>query len=114
MPAPGAGPSLPERHWDRLSWLSVALAPLSLAFGAGVRVRRFAFRAGWLRVDRLPVPVVVVGNLVAGGTGKTPFVLWLVGALRARGFLPGIVSRGYRGANAVPQAVAPAGGAERF
>jgi tetraacyldisaccharide 4'-kinase len=112
--APGAGPSFPERHWYRLSWLSLALAPLSAAFGAGVRVRRFAFRAGWLRVDRLPVPVVVVGNLVAGGTGKTPLVLWLVSALRARGFLPGIVSRGYRGANEVPQEVAPTGGAERF
>jgi tetraacyldisaccharide 4'-kinase len=110
----GAGASFPERHWYRLSWLSLALAPLAAAFGAGVQVRRFAFRAGWLPVDRLPVPVVVVGNLVAGGTGKTPLVLWLVGALRARGFRPGIVSRGYRGANAVPREVAPAGGAERF
>ena len=112
--APGAGPSLPERHWYRLSWLALALAPLSLAFGAGVRVRRFAFRAGWLRVERLPVPVIVVGNLVAGGTGKTPLVLWLVGALRARGFLPGIVSRGYRGSNDVPQEALAAGDAERF
>jgi tetraacyldisaccharide 4'-kinase len=112
--APGARPSLPERHWYRLSWLSLALAPLSLAFGAGVLARRLAFRAGWLRADRLPVPVIVVGNLVAGGTGKTPLVLWLVSALRARGFFPGIVSRGYRGANAVPQEVVPAGGAERF
>ncbi len=111
---PGAGPSFPERHWYRRSWLSLALAPLAFAFGAGIRARRFAFRAGWLRVDRLPVPVVVVGNLVAGGTGKTPLVLWLVGALRARGFFPGVVSRGYRGANEVPRAVAPAGGAERF
>ena len=114
VPAPGAGPSLPERHWYRLSWLALALAPLSAAFGAGVRARRFAFRAGWLRVERLPVPVVVVGNLVAGGTGKTPLVLWLVGALRARGFLPGIVSRGYRGSNDVPQEALAAGDAERF
>jgi tetraacyldisaccharide 4'-kinase len=91
---PGAGPSFPERHWYRRSWLSLALAPLALAFGAAVRVRRWAFRTGWLRVERLPVPVVVVGNLVAGGTGKTPLVLWLVDALRARGFLPGVVSRG--------------------
>ncbi len=110
----GAGPSFPERHWYRRSWLSLALAPLALVFGAGVRARRFAFRAGWRRVERLPVPVVVVGNLVVGGTGKTPLVLWLVDALRARGFLPGVVSRGYRGANAVPQAVAPGGSAERF
>jgi tetraacyldisaccharide 4'-kinase len=110
----GAGPSFPERHWYRLSWLSLALAPLAAVFGAGVRLRRFAFRAGWLPVDRLPVPVVVVGNLVAGGTGKTPLVLWLVAALRARGFLPGVVSRGYGGANAVPQAVAAAGATERY
>jgi tetraacyldisaccharide 4'-kinase len=111
---PGAGPSFPERHWYRLSWLSLAAAPLAAAFGAAVIARRFAFRAGWLRAEHLPVPVVVVGNLVAGGTGKTPLVLWLVDALRARGFRPGIVSRGYRGANAVPQEVAPAGVAERF
>jgi tetraacyldisaccharide 4'-kinase len=110
----GAGLSFPERHWYRLSWVSLGLAPLAAAFGAAVFVRRLAFRAGWLRVERLPVPVVVVGNLVAGGTGKTPLVLWLVRALRARGFLPGIVSRGYRGSNRVPQEVSPAGGAERF
>jgi tetraacyldisaccharide 4'-kinase len=111
---PGAGPSFPERHWYRRSWLSAALAPLAIAFGAAVRARRFAFRAGWLRVERLPVPVVVVGNLVAGGTGKTPLVLWLVAALRARGFLPGILSRGYRGANAAPQRVPAAGDPGRF
>jgi tetraacyldisaccharide 4'-kinase len=110
----GAGPSFPERHWYRRSWLSFALAPLAAAFGAAVRLRRFGYRAGWIPIERLPVPVVVVGNLVAGGTGKTPLVLWLVDALRARGFRPGIVSRGYRGANATPREVAPAGSAERF
>ena len=103
------GASFPERHWYRLSWVSILLAPLSLVFGAVVGARRFAYRAGWRRVERLPVPVVVVGNLVAGGTGKTPLVLWLVEALRARGFRPAIVSRGYRGANEQPCEV-PAGG----
>jgi tetraacyldisaccharide 4'-kinase len=104
------GASFPERHWYTLSWLSVALAPLALGFGAVTAARRFAYRAGWRRAERLPVPVVVVGNLVAGGTGKTPLVLWLVAALETRGFRPAIVSRGYRGENGRPQAV-PAGGA---
>jgi len=103
------GASFPERHWYRFSWLSALLAPLALGFGAAVGVRRFAYRAGWYRAERLPVPVVVVGNLVAGGTGKTPLVLWLAAALGARGFRPAIVSRGYCGANAQPREV-PAGG----
>jgi tetraacyldisaccharide 4'-kinase len=110
----GASLSLPERHWYRLSWLSVLLAPVSLAYGAAVVLRRLAYRAGWLPVTRLPVPVVVVGNLVAGGTGKTPLVLWVVNALRSRGFRPGIVSRGYRGDNALPREVPPQGDPSRF
>jgi len=112
--AAGASPNFPERHWYRLSWLSLALAPVALVFGAVVALRRHAYRAGWLRAERLPVPVVVVGNLVAGGTGKTPLVLWLVDALRARGFRPGIVSRGYRGVNEAPHEAAPAGDPTRF
>jgi len=112
--AAGASPRFPERHWYRLSWLSIALAPAALVFGAVVALRRHAYRAGWLRAERLPVPVVVVGNLVAGGTGKTPLVLWLVDALRARGFRPGIVSRGYRGVNEAPHEAAPAGDPTRF
>jgi tetraacyldisaccharide 4'-kinase len=91
--------SFPERHWYRLSALSVALAPFGLAFRLVVGVRRAAFAAGILKSHRLPVPVVVVGNLVVGGTGKTPLVLWVVDALRSRGRRPGIVSRGYRGTN---------------
>jgi tetraacyldisaccharide 4'-kinase len=108
------GASFPERHWYGLSWLSVALAPLALAFGVVTALRRTAYRAGWLRVERLPVPVVVVGNLVAGGTGKTPLVLWLVERLGARGFRPAIISRGYRGANEVPREVPAGGEAARF
>jgi tetraacyldisaccharide 4'-kinase len=108
------GASFPDRHWYRLSWLSVLLAPLSLGFGAAVAVRRLVYRAGWRRVERLPVPVVVVGNLVAGGTGKTPLVLWLTERLAARGYRPAIVSRGYRGANDRPCEVVPGGDPARF
>jgi len=108
------GASFPERHWYRFSWLSALLAPLSLGFGAAVGARRFAYRTGWYRAERLPVPVVVVGNLVAGGTGKTPLVLWLAAALGARGFRPAIVSRGYRGANAQPCEVAVGGEPARY
>ena len=108
------GASFPERHWYRFSWLSALLAPFSLVFGAVVGVRRFTYRAGWRRTERLPVPVVVIGNLVAGGTGKTPLVLWLAEALRARGFRPAIVSRGYGGANEQPREVAIGGDAVRY
>jgi tetraacyldisaccharide 4'-kinase len=108
------GASFPERHWYRFSWLSALLAPLSLLFGAAVGVRRLTYRAGWRRTERLPVPVVVIGNLVAGGTGKTPLVLWLTEALRARGFRPAIVSRGYGGANDQPCEVAIGGDAVRY
>ena len=106
--------SFPARHWYRLSAVSIALAPLGLAFGAVVRLRRAAYRAGVLPAHRLPVPVVVVGNLVVGGTGKTPLVLWVVDALRGRGSRPGIVSRGYRGANPSAQGVPPDGDPARF
>ena len=106
--------TFPERHWYRLSALSVALAPLSLLFRAAVGLRRAGYAAGVLRSHRLPVPVVVVGNRVVGGTGKTPLVLWLVEVLRSRGFRPGIVSRGYRGANEPPRRVLPGGDAAQF
>jgi tetraacyldisaccharide 4'-kinase len=97
-----------ERHWYRLSPLSVALAPASLVFRCAVGLRRAAYAAGLLKTNRVPVPVIVVGNRVVGGTGKTPLALWLVDVLRSRGFRPGIVSRGYRGANHPARGV-PAG-----
>lgn len=89
--------SFTDRHWDHLSWLSVAMLPLAAAFRVAATLRRFLYRAGALESFRLPVPVVVVGNITAGGTGKTPLTLWLCEFLRGHGYRPGIVSRGYGG-----------------
>ncbi|MDH5535051.1 MAG: tetraacyldisaccharide 4'-kinase [Betaproteobacteria bacterium] len=90
-----------ERHWQSVTPLTPVLYPLSLLFGLVVATRRFFYRHGWLARVRLPVPVVIVGNVSVGGTGKTPLVLWLAGFLAERGMRPGIVSRGYgRGATA--------------
>ncbi len=106
------GDSFPDRHWYRLSALSLALWPLSLAYRLLVALRRLAYRSGALHSARLPVPVIVVGNIVAGGTGKTPLVLWLAAMLKKNGWNPGIVSRGYRGSAAAPMEVAAASPAQ--
>jgi len=70
-----------------------------------VAVRRSLYRAGALPTRRLPVPVVVVGNIVVGGSGKTPLTLALAEALKPRGWHPGIVSRGYGGASTAARGV---------
>lgn len=87
-----------ERQWHRISPWHFLLWPLSLVFGAVVALRRLLYRAGLLPTFRAPVPVVVVGNVSVGGTGKTPLVRWLAQRLTELGWHPGIVSRGYRGA----------------
>lgn len=74
------------------------LRPLAWVFGLIVRVRRWAYARGWLRARSVGRPVIVVGNLTVGGSGKTPTVLWLAQQLRAAGYAPGIVLRGYGGA----------------
>ena len=74
------------------------LQPLAWLFAAMAGLRRFAYRHRMLRQYRSLRPVVVVGNLTVGGTGKTPLVIWLAGELAARGLRVGIASRGYRGA----------------
>ena len=71
------------------------LLPLSWLYGALVAWRRRAFARGWLASGHPGVPVVVVGNVVAGGAGKTPTTIALVQQLRARGLHVGVVSRGY-------------------
>jgi tetraacyldisaccharide 4'-kinase len=94
----GAGRALAQalpRAWSRRGAIARLLWPLSQVFAALLAIRRLAFRAGWQHVERLPVPVVVVGNLVAGGAGKTPTTIAVVEQLRRAGHRPGIVSRGY-------------------
>jgi tetraacyldisaccharide 4'-kinase len=78
----------------RAPWWCVPLAAL---YGAVTWLRRWLYRRGWLHAELLPVPVVVVGNISVGGTGKTPLTIALVEALLARGHHPGVVSRGHGG-----------------
>jgi tetraacyldisaccharide 4'-kinase len=75
------------------------LAALSGVYAAISAIRRSAYSWHWVRATRLPCPVVVVGNLTVGGTGKTPLVCWLAGQLIELGFKPGVVSRGYGGSS---------------
>jgi tetraacyldisaccharide 4'-kinase len=74
------------------------LAPLALLFQIAAGLRSWMYAAGWLRVQTTGAPVVVVGNLTVGGTGKTPLVAWLAQRLSERSFRVGILSRGYGGA----------------
>ncbi len=77
-------------------------APLAALYGGVIRLRGALYRRGWLHSVRLPVPVVVIGNLTVGGTGKTPLTIALARALRERGCRPGVVSRGYGGSQREP------------
>jgi tetraacyldisaccharide 4'-kinase len=89
----------------KLTLLTAALTPLSIVFGLVVALRRGLYRAGAIRQQRFAVPVVVVGNITIGGSGKTPLTIALARALQERGWRPGIVSRGYGGANAAVRKV---------
>ena len=86
-----------NRVWYGRSRGFVPLMPLTWLYAAVIAVRRFLYRHRLLPIHRVGVPVIVIGNLTVGGTGKTPLTIWLVAALRARGFNPGVASRGYRG-----------------
>ena len=97
--------ALARRLWTARTPLSLLLLPFSWLFALALRLRAVLYAAGLLRVERLPVPAIVVGNFLVGGTGKTPLVLWLVQHLAERGLRPGVVSRGYGGRNARPAAV---------
>ena len=88
------GPQTPA-YWygdAAVPWFARLLAPV---YGAVTGLRRGLYRRGWLRARQVPVPVIVVGNITAGGTGKTPLTIELVNRLREAGWKPGVASRGY-------------------
>jgi tetraacyldisaccharide 4'-kinase len=96
----------PEEIWYGRTALALALAPLAWLFHGVVALRQRAFASGLAAVAELPVPVVVVGAITVGGTGKTPLVIWLVRYLKDLGYRPGVVCCGYRGrARSWPQQV---------
>lgn len=89
-----------KTHWLFRLWYErrramPALVPLSWLYGATVSARRTAYRRGWMRSHAVARPVIVIGNLTVGGTGKTPLTIWLANRLRERGIEVGLVSRGY-------------------
>ncbi|HEY5994076.1 MAG TPA: tetraacyldisaccharide 4'-kinase [Gallionellaceae bacterium] len=96
-----------ERHWYGITPLHLLLLPLSLLFGLIAAARRLCYRLGIFQSVKLPVPVVVVGNITVGGSGKTPLALWLAQQLLDAGWHPGIISRGYRGSADAAQSPAP-------
>jgi tetraacyldisaccharide 4'-kinase len=92
--------------WYKDHFTGVWLLPLSLIFSHIVRFRKFLYTKGILKSHTIPVPIIVVGNITVGGTGKTPLIIYLAEILKNSGFNPGIISRGYGGlAQSWPQRV---------
>ena len=92
-----------DRFVNRIWYQSIQpwqllLTPLSLVFGVVIKLRALSYRKGWSQSTDIAAPVIVVGNVTVGGSGKTPFVIWLAELFLAHGYRPGIVSRGYGGA----------------
>lgn len=93
-------PSLIRTWYSRsFHFTTFLLTPFSWLFAMIVLIRRKLYRAGILASKRFALPVIIVGNIAVGGTGKTPLVIWLANFLRSQGYHPGIVSRGYGGKN---------------
>ncbi len=86
-----------QRLWYGPRWRSVPLWPLAWLFRSAVATRRLLYRTGLLKAQRVSVPLIVVGNVTVGGTGKTPVAGWLARALALRGHRVGVVLRGYGG-----------------
>jgi len=90
-------------HTSAVAWL---LLPLSWLFGGVVLIRRWLFRHNWFSVTKVDKPVIVIGNISVGGTGKTPLVIWLARILTSQGYRVAVIARGYRGKATVwPQTV---------
>ncbi len=96
-----------EEVWygeHKLAWL---LSPLSGLYRTIVQTRKLVYQFGLIPIKRFPVPIIIVGNITVGGTGKTPLTIWLANYLKSKGMKPGIVSRGYGVKSRQPQQVRP-------
>ena len=94
-----------QQHWYRITPLHLILLPVSLIFRLLAGIRRTLYRSGILTSEKLPAPVIVIGNINVGGSGKTPLTLWLAQQLLDNGWHPGIISRGHGGTATAAQAV---------
>ncbi|HEC29396.1 MAG TPA: tetraacyldisaccharide 4'-kinase [Gammaproteobacteria bacterium] len=95
-----------DEYWYRRNPLSLVLLPVSWLFCMLVYIRKHLYQKGMLKTVRMPVPVIIVGNISVGGSGKTPLVVAIFSLLKNAGYKPGIISRGYGGlAKTWPQQV---------
>ncbi|MCV2354157.1 tetraacyldisaccharide 4'-kinase [Paucibacter sp. B2R-40] len=94
-----------QAQWYGGGALATSLRPLAWIYGLLLLLRTQLYRWGWLRTESLPVPVIVVGNWIVGGAGKTPTILALLKQLQAQGFKVGVISRGYGRADDAPRLV---------
>src|ERR1700691_5153191 len=111
-PGTARAPLMPVQSWLNRIWYDRAappwwLLPLSLAYRAVAGSRRYLYLKRVRKPTRMPLPVIGVGNLSVGGTGKTPLVCWLVARLADLGFKPGVVTRGYGGSSASVRLLGP-------
>lgn len=81
--------------WYRPKWWTGLLLPFAFIYHLIINIRKLCYRLGVFKTTKFSVPIIVVGNISVGGTGKTPLVIWLVEFLKDQGYKPGVVSRGY-------------------
>jgi len=100
--------SFMQSVWYGKHPLAILLLPLSCLYRLILAIRHLIYLSGILPIQKVRVPVVIVGNITAGGTGKTPLIIWLTAFLQSLGYKPGIISRGYGGTTKTwPQQVRP-------
>lgn len=85
------------RAWQQQAWWLWLLWPISALYGLIIRIRRLGYQLGWFQQYKAPVPVLVIGNITVGGSGKTPLIITLVSYLQHQGIKVGVISRGYGG-----------------